>query len=163
MHLLALDAQGLAAGRQNLHAGSGIQHLDRQGSSCLDDVLAVVEHEQHRLVFEGGDQTADRMLGADLRAERVSECARHQARVNDRRQIDQCGSVPMRFDQPPGDREGNRGLADSARSDDGDEAPVRQLGRDRSHDFGAVDHACHGRRQLRFLNGGLRGRERSRR
>ena len=49
--------------------------------------------------------------------------------------------MPVRFEQPPGYREGNRGLADAARADDRDEAPPRQLGRERRHHIGAVDHA----------------------
>ncbi len=42
-------------------------------SSCLDDVLAVIEHEQHLLVFEEGDQIGARLLRSGVEPELGSE------------------------------------------------------------------------------------------
>ena len=46
---LALDTERLAAGRQDLHTGSGPRHPESQSSSGLDDIV-VVEHEEHPFV-----------------------------------------------------------------------------------------------------------------
>jgi hypothetical protein len=56
MHVLALGAQRLTAGRQKVHAGGMFEYFLRYCSRCLDDALAAVEHEQHVLVPEECDQ-----------------------------------------------------------------------------------------------------------
>ena len=91
--MLPFRAQGLAAGRQDLHARRAAQHLGRQGGGSLDEVLAVIEHKQHLLALQCRDRAVDRVAGADLQAEPGGECARHQTRVEQRRQIDEAGAV----------------------------------------------------------------------
>ena len=65
--------------------------------------------------------------------------------------------MPVLFAQPLGDRERNRGLADAAGADDRNEATVRQLGGDRAHDFGAVEHGRDRDRQIVPFLGGRAG------
>jgi hypothetical protein len=52
VHMLALRAQGFTAGRQDLDARGAPQDPRRQRSGRLDDMLAVIEHEQHRLALQ---------------------------------------------------------------------------------------------------------------
>ena len=54
--MLALGAQRLTAGRQNVHAGGTFEYFLRYCSRCIDDALAAVEYEQHVLVPEECDQ-----------------------------------------------------------------------------------------------------------
>ena len=86
---------------------------------------------------------------AGLQAEPGRERARHQARVEQRREVDETDAVLVGPGQPPRHREGDRGLADAARPGDGDEALVRQVRGERRDAVGAVDHGRHRRRQIR--------------
>ena len=89
MQALALDAQRLAAGRQDVEIRRDAQYCRGQSSGCIDQVLAVVEHEQHLLVAQGGGQAGERIFGADFEPKHGSHRARHQPRVAKRREIDQ--------------------------------------------------------------------------
>ena len=61
--MLARGAQRLAAGRQDLDLGHAAEQLGGQGRGGLDDVLAVVEHDQHPAALRRGtrpEQQLDR-------------------------------------------------------------------------------------------------------
>jgi hypothetical protein len=77
MKALALDTKRFTAGRQDLHTGSSPRHLESQSSSGLDDMLAVVEHEEHPFVAQKGEQAGERILRGNIEAKR---------RTNGRRQ-----------------------------------------------------------------------------
>jgi hypothetical protein len=49
---LALRSKRLAAGCQDMHTRSAMEHLLRQGSGGIDHALAAVQHQEHLLVFE---------------------------------------------------------------------------------------------------------------
>jgi hypothetical protein len=93
-------------------------------------------------------------------AKRRGKCACHQVGLDERCQIDESDVELRRRDQLLGHRERNRGLADSARSDDGHEALVGQVGGEFPHGVGASDHARHWNRQAwRALDAGRQGRQ----
>ena len=87
-----------------------------------DDVLAIIEHQQHPLISEPGKKAAHRIVGADLHPDRGSDGARHQARIAERRKIDQPNPMLVGLDQRFGNRQRERGFADPAGSDDGQQA-----------------------------------------
>src|SRR5207245_6135667 len=58
-------------------------------SDLLDDVLAVVEHNQHVLVSESVHQTREQILRADLQSEGGSKRSGHERRGAERSQVDE--------------------------------------------------------------------------
>ena len=108
-----LHPQWLAAGRQDLRPRCTSEDPDRQGSSRFYDMLAVVEHEQHVLIAQPSDHAGKRAFGVDFEAEHGSQRARHEARIVERRQIDQPGATLVVHEQRLGHGQSNRGLADS--------------------------------------------------
>ena len=81
-------------------------------------MIAIVEEQEHALLPEVGDQSGKRIVAVDFQIERGCNLARHQARVIERRQIGEPYTVLIIRDQVLRDRQGERGLADTARSDD---------------------------------------------
>ena len=81
-------------------------------------------------------------------AEHGRNRARHQARVAERRQIDQPDAVFVAGDHALGDREGDRGLADPSGPDDRHQALARQSRDERRHGFLAADHPSYRERQI---------------
>ena len=69
MEALALYVERLAAGREYLHARSSPQHLEGQSNDGLDDMLAVVEHKEHALVAQKGEQLGGRILCRNVEAD----------------------------------------------------------------------------------------------
>ena len=70
-----------AAGRQNAHPWHSAESGRCQASRRIDDMLAIVEQQQHSPVSEPGDQLGKRVVGVDFQAEDRRNRARHQARV----------------------------------------------------------------------------------
>ena len=99
-------AERLPAGRQNGDAWRATENRRGQTSRRVNDVRAIVEHEQHPIVPKRGDQGGQWIFGADF-----------QAGVAERPQIDQPDAVLISADQLLGDREGDRGLANATRPD----------------------------------------------
>jgi hypothetical protein len=143
-----LDAAPGLAGRQDVDARRATKNCLGQLGRRVDHVLAIVEQQQHPLVPEAGDQTGKRILGADFQAEDRCNRARHQARVAERRQIDQPHAVFIALDHALGDGEGDRGLADAAGPDDRHQALARQSRDERRHGFVAADHSSYRERQI---------------
>jgi hypothetical protein len=77
-------------------------------------VLAVIEHEQHLLVFEEGDQIGARLLRSGLEPEHGSERDRQLEGLANRCQIDEPHPVLVVRRQPLGHGEGGGGLAYAA-------------------------------------------------
>ena len=138
----------LPAGRQDVDARRSAEKRRRQAGRRVNDVLAIVEQQQHPIVPEGGDQAGKRIFGADFQAEHGRNRARHQARVAERRQIDQPDAVLISADHALGDGEGDRGLADAAGPDDRHQALARKLRDERRHRFLAADHPRYRERQI---------------
>jgi len=119
-HLLAVDAEPLPAGRQYAQTGgAGEQRCNERGAS-VDEVLAVVQHEQHVAVPEVADESTDGGLGGAPQVERaadhVGHCggARHVLERDPRGTGGECG-----FDLPR-DLEGEPRLPDPAWSGERD-------------------------------------------
>ena len=138
----------LPAGRQDVDARRSAENRRRQAGHRVDDVLAIVEQQEHPVVSEGGDQAGKRIFGADFQAEHGRNRARHQARVAERRQIDQPDAVFIAGDHALGDGEGDRGLADAAGPDDRHQALARKPRDERRHGFLAADHPRCRERQI---------------
>ena len=164
VHVFARYPERLAAGRQDVDVRRTAEKRRRQAGRRVDDVLAIVEHQQQPAVPERGDQARKRIFGADFQTEHGRDRARHQPRVAERRQIDQPDAVLISADQPLGDGEGDRGLADAAGPDDRHQALVRELCDKRCHDFLAADHpSCREREIVRRRRRNGRGRRGPRR
>jgi len=102
MHAFTLNMQRLAAGRQYLHAWSARKHVDGSLGGCADEVLTIVEHQQHALVFERADQCGERLLGVNFEPKRCSKRARDDGRVTQRRQVNEPNAVLIGLDHPLG-------------------------------------------------------------
>jgi hypothetical protein len=88
-HRFTLNAQWPAAGRQDAHARGAAQDAASHGGRRLNDVCAIVQHEEHLLAAKLLNQGRDRIVGERLLSLHGCQCARHQARVAKLRQIDQ--------------------------------------------------------------------------
>ena len=148
MRALARDPERLPAGRQDVDPRHAGENRRRQAGRRLDDMLAIVEQQQHSLVSKTSDQPGKRILGADFQAEHRRNRARHQARVAERRQIGQPHAVFVIGDHALGDGEGDRRLADTTRPDDRHQALARQSRHERRHRFLAADHSSRRERQI---------------
>jgi hypothetical protein len=89
MDVLISGAQRFAARRQDLHPRRAATDCDGNGGGRVNDVLAIVEHEQHLLVAQGGDHTGERGLGADFETECRSKGGGHKGSIPEWRQVDQ--------------------------------------------------------------------------
>ena len=131
------------AGRQDAYAWRSAEKRRRQAGHRLDEMLAVVEQQQHPIVSKGSDKGGKRIFGADFQTEHGRNRARHQAGVAERCQVDQPDAVFVAGDHALGDGEGDRGLADTSGPDDRHQALVRKSRGERRHRFLAADHASH--------------------
>jgi hypothetical protein len=115
--LLAVHAERLPAGGQHRHRWAQPHHLVDQPCGRIQDVLAVVEHEQQSPVREVLDHGL-----LDREALALPHAQRHGHRVSDRAaraergELAEPGAVGEPGPLPVGDRHGEPGLADSADS-----------------------------------------------
>ena len=110
-------AEGLAAGGQHRRGRIGRQQSGDELGAGGDEVLAVVQDEQRRLVAElgrelvgGGD--AGHLAGA----EGGQRGATDGVRIGERRQLDPPHAAGLRVDGLGGDGQGEAGLADPGRT-----------------------------------------------
>ena len=137
--LLALDAERLSAGRQDLQTRSSPQHPESQSSGGLDDMLAVVEHQEHPFVAQKRKQAGGPILRGNVEADRRTNCRVQLPWIADGGQIDKPNPVLVAVDQPLSSRNGNGGLTDTTRPDNRDQAVMRQLRRNSADNLIAVD------------------------
>jgi hypothetical protein len=120
--LLAVDAEALAAGREQPQRGGDHEQLLDDSGDDREQVLAVVEDQKP---VSGGCRCAKRVDQRDTRlgveVERVSDRVGHGAPLVQRAEIHPPG-------RPVGRRDllGQAGLADPARADQGDQPPGGQ-------------------------------------
>ena len=138
----------LPAGRQDVDARRSAENRRRQVGRSVNDMLAIVEQQQHPLVSKASDQAGKRILGAHFQAEHGRSRARHQAGVAERRQVDQPDAVFITCDHALGDGEGDSGLADTAGPDNCHQALVRKSRDERCHGFVAADQSNDRERQI---------------
>ena len=125
MHALASRPQRLATGRQDVYARGASGHLLGQGSGCLDQVLATVEYQQHLPVPQMGQKAGQAVVGWYRQPQDGRTCARQKPGVRDPRQIEKRNAIGIRRGKFAGDRNSDRGLADTARPDQRDEPSLR--------------------------------------
>ena len=110
-------------------------------AGALEDVLAVVEHEQDRPVRQVVGDALDRLRGGALDAGGVGHRSRHVGLRRHRREVDEHDAVGVLGLQALGDRQGDGGLADAARPGD----RHQRGGADPLDDAGDVAVAADGR------------------
>ncbi len=119
---LAGDPQRLAAGGQDAQARAGPQQRVRELGTRLDQVLAVVQHQQRRPSLEMLDQQVGRIAVRALpQPQRRRHGPRDQPGVAGRGQLHQPDAIPERLQQLGGGLERQAGLAGAARADQGHE------------------------------------------
>src|SRR5262249_4127917 len=145
---LAGDAERLAAGGQDAQAGAGAQQLVGQPSAGVEQVLAVVQHQQQQPVGQRRQQRVREELPGHLRhPERAGRRARDEAGIGQRRQLDQPGAVGVGGGEVGGRGQRQSGLAAAARPGQRQQSRLAQA----SDDLG--------QRRLAADEGGQRGRQ----
>jgi hypothetical protein len=89
-------------------------------------MLAIVEHDENVFVSKKGNQALGGVGGMNRESERRRDRARNERWIGKRRQIDESDAIMESRDQRVGDSHGNRRLANTAWSDDGNETLLRQ-------------------------------------
>ncbi len=113
-------ARGSTPGAQPSRAPRSSRSARRRAG--IEQVLAVVEHQQRGLVRKIGDERiGDRSTGVLLDAERRGDDLWHEARVRDRRELDEPGAVRVVVESLGGELQRQAGLADAARAEEGQE------------------------------------------
>jgi hypothetical protein len=118
------EAQRLAAGDQRPQPGTGRQQA-RDQRRRLDDLLEVVQDQEQRLVAQGCGQPLDDRAVPDLpHAQRLSNDRRDEGGIGQRRQVDEGDAISELTGKAHGNLEREAGLADPARTGQGDERHV---------------------------------------
>ena len=141
LHPFALNAQRLPAGGQQVHARGGRQQLLGQLRNRVDEVLAVVDDDQHALVAQEGADAADGVRGERRDAERGGKRVGHEARVFEGCEADEEHLMLEGGRKPVGHGKCHGRLADAPRADEGHAAAGRQLAHEVAHEFVAPHHA----------------------
>lgn len=157
---LAGDAERFAAGGEHAQARAGGEQFRGELGDGVDDVLAVVEHEQHRALGERGDQAFGRLMRcvAALRWDRergFAQPERREHRLRDvgaareRREFDEADRACLArgLDRQPG-------LAGAAGAGQRDETAALQQLADAAQLLVAADKTGELRRQDVFDRGG---------
>ncbi len=148
MHGLAVRAQRLAAGGQQVHRRRAAKQPLGQPRNGPDHMLAAIEHDQHPLVGQEGEDGRLEVDALDEAAERQRDGARNIGRIGERTEIDEANRAVAELPaQRVGDRHGDRRLADAARPDDGDEALRQELCSQRGDGLRPADQQPRGRRE----------------
>jgi hypothetical protein len=101
---LARDVEAFPACRENAHPPAPFEQRDHQAGGRLQDVLAVVEHDQHLAVGEHPYKGRGRARGVSFRnLQRLGHACRDECGVGEGRQFGQPGAVAE-----PGLGEGRR-------------------------------------------------------
>ena len=106
--VLALGAERLAAGREDADVRRAPEDRGDQRGGGVDDVHAVVEHQQHPPAAQRRDEVLRRQPGADLEADGRGDRAAHLARIRDPRQVDRPRRRPRRHRSPVRPRQAPR-------------------------------------------------------
>ena len=113
--MFAINAQRFTAGGEDCHAGRTAQQGLRQSSACLQDVLAIVEHQQRLLRPKAVAQGAGhRLSGGLFHAQYLRQCGRNQRRIAQRRQVNKPNTIAICFDHLGGGLQRQPRLPDSA-------------------------------------------------
>ena len=129
-HPLALDVQPLPRRGQDSDLRCAPDHLAQKGGA-LDEMLEVVEHEQHRALAEVVEQLVLRrevaVHAVEGELDRLGEGGREEVRRRDGRERYEVDAVRVAVDAASGGLEREPGLAGSARSDEREQAALGVL------------------------------------
>lgn len=148
LHEFALGPQALAAGGQDMHLRRRAQDAFAERRNGVEQVLAVVDHQQHLPLAQEARQAGHRFAVVQRQVEEGRQVAGDHLRVVERRQVQQADAVAVLADQLFGDPQGHGGLADAAGADQGDETLARQLPHHIVHQHLAADQAGAAHRQV---------------
>src|ERR1700716_1074429 len=138
--LFAFDPQRFTARCQNVDLRSFIENTLGQRGRRLDDMLAVVEHQEHPLIANKGEEILDRTVGIDREAQRRRDRAGDERRLIECPKIDEMNRAAKLTMLGMSDRYRYGRLADAARPDDRHEALAKQLFANRLDGFVASHH-----------------------
>ena len=128
---LAADVQRLAARREDLRLDPRLQEFGRELGARLQQMLAVVEHDQHATVLDEPRQgLGDRSPGLLLYAYDGSHRLGDEPWIGQRRELDQPDSVRVLVHHAGGDLQRQPRFADAAGARQRDEPGLRQELRD---------------------------------
>src|ERR1700683_3639728 len=125
--MFAFDPERFAAGRQDVRLWRFANNALGECRRNADHVLATVEHQEDLPVANKGEQTNDRVLRWHYEPERGRDRCRHELGIGQCSQIDEEDRVMESITQRMSDRDRYGCFADTARTDDADEAPRLKL------------------------------------
>jgi len=102
-------------------------------------MFAVVEHYQHVAAAQQRHEAWERVFGHDADHERGCKGRWHQFAVGEGRKIDDAYAVRQPRAHLVGNGQRDRGLADTSRAGDGDQALLRKSGRQCFYDFRSTE------------------------
>ena len=121
MHVLAPHPERLAAGRQDVHPRGGVADPLHRGGYRVNQVLAIVEHEQQLLFADVAQHDRHGVVGLDDDAERARDGRRQQRGIPQRAEVHEADLAREAPQQCVADLDGQRRLAHARRTDDGEE------------------------------------------
>ena len=113
-----------------------------------DDVLAIVEDQQHPLVTEMRQQRGQGIVGLGRQTEHQQDRGDHEIGIAQRGKVDEMRGIGECFEQLVSDRHGDRGLADAAGPCNRDKARGEELVGDGGDRIVTPDHPLQPVRQL---------------
>ena len=150
LYPFALDAQSLAACRQQVDALGTLQQLLGQFGGRDHEMLAVVQHQQQAgLVLQVGGERRDRVCGGHHDAERRGQRLSHQPRLAQRSKLNEDHLVALLLGKLARHCQRNTGLANAAGPDERDAALQRDTLANLSDRLVAADNTDQRKRQAR--------------
>ena len=137
---LAFAAERLAAGCENTKLRCLANDALDERRHVIQHMFATVEDQQGRAGLQKRQESRRRILRADGQSERRSDGGRDMTGIPQRTEVDEEDAPAEILRTAMPDRDGDRGLADAARADDGHEAIERKSVRDLLDDVFPADH-----------------------
>ncbi len=161
------QVERLAARREDLRLGPGMEERVRELRACLQQVLAIVENDQHLPVpYEPRQRFADGTSGLLLHPHYGCDGLRHESRIGERCELDQPHAVREIVHQPPSDLQRQPRLADAADTGERHQPVLREQLRnvldlalaadERRQGLGQVVRRCGERAQRREIGAEVR-------
>src|SRR5882757_2408076 len=138
--LLAFNLQRLTARCQNVYSGCFAENSLGHRRRRLDEMLTVVEHQQHPPIANKRQKILHRTIGIDRKIQRRRNRAGYERRVIDCSKIDEMNRAAKLRDLGMSDRYRHRRLADATRPYDCHEASAKELFGNRLDGFVASHH-----------------------
>jgi hypothetical protein len=136
---LAGNPDRLAARGENTQPCAALEERLGEQSSCVDEMLAIVQHNQHVAAAQQRHEAWERVFRQDADPECGCKSCRYQLAVGEGREIDEAYAVWQPRAHAVGDGQCDRGLADAPRARDCDQPLLRKSIRQRFHDFGSTE------------------------